>query len=917
MWRLLVTGLALLAAAAAAPVVTVGLQSILGPQYQDTFGPYLTNSTAYTFQTRTYTNDTAMLADATSGLLNMTFAGPVQYLCLALAGATSDGVAELVSSSYVDGSPVERLAGAIVTRAGSPVRTIQDLRGRVVLTGPVSSLTTFAAQWQLVQANNLSLFSDTAGVFLQQNITQVLPDLLAGVGDVAFVPSSYLERFYPNSSLFAVVNAQPAQGFPYQHSTPLFPNAVLSALDTTAFEVRRATAQALFAVRPDAPVAAAGMYYGFTPLGAYTQVRTLMASEGLLNNMTQCRSIADLADLVLCPPGFVRAPAGVDRCRAEGLLCPPNYQCVCSPCQRIVRQPRLLGLSIAGFGLVLTAVILAGSLAAFVVLRVCWLRSQPDPYHELGLHAATVLGESSNGPVFGTEWRGQQVAVKRLFRAPGGVRTVFDRPPRSRCPFLQVAGRTLGECFYLSGVASRRLHRVRTRMGLHHGSVMPVLGLSRGAFRCEVLAIMPRMQKGTVSDLLASRNILLDVTTVVAMLLDVVHAVLFLHACRPPLVGVNFKPHHLFLDERNRVLIGVSFRTPNMHSVWAPPECLRGESGWTAAADVYAFSMLMYTLAHRRTPFEGRRSQELLTAIQSADESTLFDARPPLQEESPLNPLIEACWAQQPADRPTFEQIRLELTATGRRTGTPLGADAGPPGGPSSTLLRGMFPEHVRRLLEEGRPAGTDEYPCVTVFFCDIVGFTSISTVLPPPVLKDMLNELWSFMDRTANELGVHKLETAGDALLAVTNVMQKQEDHAARMARFALRVLAGVTRIPVNPLVRDGPSLQLRVGLHSGPVVGGVAGINNLRYCLFGLTMSVASRMESTGEPGRIQVTERAAALIAQDPLLAGRILPRPGLTDVKGQGPTKTCWLLTDAQIGVRRSVDCGRPPAEDPGA
>ena len=901
----LLTGLAVLSRLCCPqPVLTVGLQGILGSQYNSTFGAFLTNSTPYQFATVTYDNDSRMLADAVAGRLNMTFAGPVQYLCLALAASTSDGVAELVSASYVDGAPVERLAGAIVTLAASGVNTVNDLRGRTVLTGSVASLTTFAAQWQLLQTKNFSLFSDTRGVFLQPNVTRLLPDLLAGVGDAVFVPSSYLERYYPGSTAFRVLNRMDSPGFPYLHSTALFPNAVLSALDTTAFDVRRGVAQALFDIRPDAQVAQGGQYYGFTPLGAYTQIRTLMAAVGLLNNATQCRTITELADLIQCPPGFTRQPSPAASCQSKGVACPDGYQCVCNPCAPVVVTLRLLGLGVTGFALVIAAVAVAAGVTAFVALRVCWLRGRHDPWRELCLDGARVVGQSSNGPVFATDWRGQQVAVKRLFPPPAGVASVFDQHPSQSCFTAQAAWRLLLRCFWLSTAETRELERVERRMHLHHGSLMPVLGWSRGASGREVVAIMPLMHRGTVSDLIATRHAL-DDYELASMAMDVVNAAIFLHGCRPPVVGINLKPHHLFLDDSLRTLVGVSFRPPNMRSVWAPPECLRGDTGLTPASDVYGFSMLLYSLVQQRAPFEGRKSCELLTVIEQADEDTVGDARPELRRASLFNPLIEACWAQRPADRPSFHEVRTRLSLLASAFGPRSSLTIQPA---RQKLLGGMFPEHVRQLLEEGRPAPTDEYPCVTVFFSDIVGFTAISTVLQPSALKDMLNELWSFMDETANELGVHKLETAGDALLAVTNVMQRQEDHAPRMALFALRVLAGVRSIPVNPAVRDGPCLQLRVGIHSGPVVGGVVGINNLRYCLYGLTMSVASRMESTGEPGRIQLTERAAALVASDPELARRIVPRPGMTDVKGQGPTKTCWLLTDAQPRGKASPDGG---------
>lgn len=740
------------------PLVLVGIQSILGNQYNETFTSFLTRSTPYTFQAVPYTNDTQMLVDAASGKLNMTFAGPVQYLCLALASTTADGIAELVSTSVLDGSPVERLSGAVVARTDSLVQTVADLRGRIVLAGPVSSLTTFAVQWQLLQQSGVDLFLDLRGIFLQSNITALLEDLLQGFGDAAFVPASYLERFFTNNSAFRVVHPVVSPGFPYFHSTPLFPNLVLSALDTTSFQTRRATATALFGIKPNDTVATGGMYYGFTSLGAYTQVRTLMASIGLLNNQTQCRSIFQLADLVQCPAGYGK---GDSDCPSRGIACPPAYQCVCSPCSKLVRRHHILGLSPAGFAVLATAVALLVAALIFLAVRVCWLHTTTaDPYGQLRLEKARVIGRSTHGPVFQTRWKGQDVAVKRLFPPPAGVRSVFDEHRRRGDSLLGVCSRwtsILLECLWIPTTHTRLLARAVRRSQLHHSNLVPILGLSSGAYRCEQLGLLPLMQTGTVADLLASQSQVMDLPAIFSIATDVVNAMVFLHGLMPPVVGINLKPHHLFLDDSLRTLVGVSFRPPSTSGLWAPPECLRGQQGWSQKADVYAFSMLLYTLISRRLPFEGRNSSEELTAIKEGE------SRPPLPKHAPMQDIIRRCWEERPDDRPSFAEIRAMLqTGSGA---PPRLQPAGSPGAPS--LLQGMFPEHVRRLLEAGETVPTEHHERVTVFFSDIEDFTQISSVIEPAAVKDMLHRLYSFMDGCADDYQVHKLETIGDGALS------------------------------------------------------------------------------------------------------------------------------------------------------
>ena len=890
------------------PVVsalTIGLQGILGPQFNATFGPFLSNATTYNITTVAYDNDITMLADAKAAKLDFTWAGPVQYLCLALAGATSDGVAELVSASILDGAPVERLSGAIVTLASSSITTVADLAGKTVLTGPISSLASFAAQWQTIRQTGFSLFSQTRAVFLSQNITRLLPDLMQGVGDVALVPASYLERYYPNTSNFRVVGQQPPSGFPYLRSTPLFPNSVLSSLDTIDYTFRKTVAQALFSINSTSDLAKTGMYFGFTPLGAYTQIRTLMAGLNLLDNNTQCRNIRSLTDLVQCPAGYVQTGSISEGCRVSNVPCPDGYQCVCSPCRRVVRIRRYLGLGVAPFATAVTALALGVALLAFIVLRAAWVRGTPDPYSELHLDGAEVIGRGSTGPVFACDWKGQHVAVKRLFAPAIHSPTIFDgRPARKWQKLLARSWQLLMECLWISTATTRQLARVKRRMDLHHGNVLPILGLSRGQLRTEVLAIMPRMRAGTIADLMASQTYKMDLAAVVAIASDVTHAMVHNHGCRPPVVGRSMKPHHLFIDESLRTLMGISFRPPNLQSVWAPPECLRGDSSWTAAADVYAFGMLLFTLTQGRPPFENRRSCDLLTAIKDATDENVQDARPDVTVATPLEPLMHACWAQVPAARPDFVQIRQTLHAIDDVRG-------GEWRRPSFALSRVQdstdvrFPADVRLLVERGETVPTKAYKCVTMFFSDIKGFTSISSLLEPSAVKNMLDRLYVFMDNCAASHGVHKLETVGDGFVAVTNVMQDQPDHAPRMARFAMDVLEGVAAIPINPSAGPtGACIQLRIGLHSGPVVGGVVGKLNLKYCLFGHNMNIASRMESSGEAGKIQTTREAAVLIAKDSQLSHHLMARPGLVDVKGQGQMRTCWLTPQPCHGPKRS-------------
>src|SRR6202008_902801 len=141
----------------------------------------------------------------------------------------------------------------------------------------------------------------------------------------------------------------------------------------------------------------------------------------------------------------------------------------------------------------------------------------------------------------------------------------------------------------------------------------------------------------------------------------------------------------------------------------------------------------------------------------------------------------------------------------------------------------------------------------------------------------EMLNGLFSLYDEAAHELGIEKIKTIGDCYMAVCGLPRPCPDHAERMARMALRMLEATEKYGKE----KGLNLQLRIGLNSGPVVAGVIGSTKFIYDLWGDTVNVASRMESTGVPGAINVTESVFTELRGNYAFEER-----GLVEVKGRG-------------------------------
>ncbi|MEM9543423.1 MAG: adenylate/guanylate cyclase domain-containing protein [Cyanobacteria bacterium P01_E01_bin.42] len=178
-----------------------------------------------------------------------------------------------------------------------------------------------------------------------------------------------------------------------------------------------------------------------------------------------------------------------------------------------------------------------------------------------------------------------------------------------------------------------------------------------------------------------------------------------------------------------------------------------------------------------------------------------------------------------------------------------------------------------------------EHYETTAILFADIVGFTPFSAQLSPIALVDLLNDIFSAFDRLADNHNIEKIKTIGDAYMAAGGLRDPDDDRAEAIAGMALEMLEAISQFKISGDTR----CQIRIGIHTGAVVAGVIGIKKFIYDLWGDTVNVASRMESTGEPGRIQVTEKIYEQLKDRFLFAER-----GAISVKGKGEMNTYWLL-----------------------
>jgi len=201
----------------------------------------------------------------------------------------------------------------------------------------------------------------------------------------------------------------------------------------------------------------------------------------------------------------------------------------------------------------------------------------------------------------------------------------------------------------------------------------------------------------------------------------------------------------------------------------------------------------------------------------------------------------------------------------------------------SEGLLRNVLPAPIAERLKAGETRIADRFERATVLFADLVGFTQLAAKLEPEALVAALDEVFSAFDDIAARHGLEKIKTIGDAYLVVGGVPTPRDDHAVAVAEMALEIRALIARKQFA-----GHQLEVRIGLHSGPLVAGVIGKQKFIYDLWGDTVNTASRMESSGVAGAIQVTGATEALLRDRFTLESR-----GTVTVKGKGELET-WLL-----------------------
>ncbi|MEL6163198.1 MAG: adenylate/guanylate cyclase domain-containing protein, partial [Cyanobacteria bacterium J06628_3] len=215
----------------------------------------------------------------------------------------------------------------------------------------------------------------------------------------------------------------------------------------------------------------------------------------------------------------------------------------------------------------------------------------------------------------------------------------------------------------------------------------------------------------------------------------------------------------------------------------------------------------------------------------------------------------------------------------------------------SEHLLLNILPETVANRLKEQQTTIAEAFAEATVLFADIVGFTQLSTQVSPQELVALLNRIFSAFDELAEKHGLEKIKTIGDAYMVVGGLPSPRKDHAKAIIEMALDMQQAINEFNIE----TNYNCNIRIGINTGPVIAGVIGIKKFIYDLWGDTVNIASRMESHGIPGNIQISQSTyeqVQNIFQDKFKGEYKFESRGLIEIKGKGKMQT-YLVVREQL------------------
>uniref|UniRef100_A0A8C8LV62 Guanylate cyclase n=1 Tax=Oncorhynchus tshawytscha TaxID=74940 RepID=A0A8C8LV62_ONCTS len=409
----------------------------------------------------------------------------------------------------------------------------------------------------------------------------------------------------------------------------------------------------------------------------------------------------------------------------------------------------------------------------------------------------------------------------------------------------------------------------------------------------------------------------------ISVMYDIAKGMSYLHSSDIQVHG-RLKSTNCVVDNRMVVKItdfGCNTILDPGRDLWTAPEHLRRQ-GISQKGDVYSFAIIAQEIVLRRSTFYTQACSDRAEKMSRVQYPSEIYFRPDLNVETAgekdleMYMLMKMCWDEDPERRPDFKKIESSLGKIFSNLHNQANESY------MDNLIRRlqMYSRNLEHLVEERTAlykAERDRADClnfmllpgpvvrslketgivepelfeeVTVYFSDIVGFTTLCQYSTPMEVVDMLNDIYKGFDCILDHHDVYKVETIGDAYMVASGLPQRNGNrHAVDISRMALDILAFMGTFQLRHL--PGLPVWIRIGMHSGPCAAGVVGIKMPRYCLFGDTVNTASSMESTGHPLRIHVSQPTISILQRTDCKFE--YEKRGETILKGKGTELTYWL------------------------
>ncbi|XP_014738119.1 PREDICTED: heat-stable enterotoxin receptor isoform X4 [Sturnus vulgaris] len=444
-----------------------------------------------------------------------------------------------------------------------------------------------------------------------------------------------------------------------------------------------------------------------------------------------------------------------------------------------------------------------------------------------------------------------------------------------------------------------------------------------------IFGVIEYCERGSLRDVLNDKisypdGTFMDWEFKISVMYDIAKGMSYLHSSKTEVHG-RLKSTNCVVDNRMVVKItdfGCNSILPPRKDLWTAPEHLR-HADVSQKGDVYSYGIIAQEIILRRETFytgHCRDNREKLYRVESGKGAKPF--RPDLtletvgERQMEVYTLVKSCWEEDPEKRPDFKKIestlakifsnfhgqtnesymdtlirRLQLYSRNLEHLVEERTELYKAERDRADRLNFMLlPRPVVKSLKETGRVEPELFEEVTIYFSDIVGFTTLCKYSTPMEVVDMLNDIYKNFDHILDHHDVYKVETIGDAYMVVSGLPKRNGNrHAVDISMMALDILSFMGSFELRHL--PGLPVWIRIGIHSGPCAAGVVGIKMPRYCLFGDTVNTASRMESTGLPLRIHVNGSTINILKRTDCQFQ--YEERGETYLKGRGTEITYWL------------------------